>query len=296
MAKRQMAGAGGLARFFYRSAVGQRLSPLLAGLYRQALRLRARDITAFCESRSALVLAPHPDDEAIGCGVTISRKVECGAAVRVVFATDGRHSHRSQHLSPDDLARLRHQEALASCRTLGLADSRVVFLDYRDRSLAENLDELTERLRALIACHRPEDIFTPSAIDTNPDHWALNAATRRAVEDGVCRPRIYEYPIWFWDPKAWIDPDVRALRMTSQLAMRPLAALFTLHPVIVRSDGHIERKREAILAHRSQTENITGEPGWRTLDRNMLDAFLAPYELFFVLNETSAGHRSSAAR
>ena len=74
---------------------------------RTALGRTAHDLTDVVATRSALVLAPHPDDETIGCGATILRKVAAGTPVTVFVATDGRHSHRSAALRrhPDRAAR-----------------------------------------------------------------------------------------------------------------------------------------------------------------------------------------------
>jgi len=49
----------------------------------------ARDDTATSAARSALVLAPHPDDETLGCGATILRKRAAGTPVHVLIVTDG---------------------------------------------------------------------------------------------------------------------------------------------------------------------------------------------------------------
>ena len=57
---------------------------------RSALRTVARDETSTTGTRSALVLAPHPDDETLGCGATILRKVAAGTPVHVLVVTDGR--------------------------------------------------------------------------------------------------------------------------------------------------------------------------------------------------------------
>ena len=98
--------------------------PVLAGLRVltvSALRRAARDRTDDCEQRSALVLAPHPDDETLGCGATIMRKLAAGRQVTVAVATDGRYSHRSNHVTPEQLADLRRVEMEEAGRRLGLS-------------------------------------------------------------------------------------------------------------------------------------------------------------------------------
>jgi len=43
------------------------------------------------EGGKVAVLAPHMDDETLGCGGTIARHVRAGASVTTIFLTDGRH-------------------------------------------------------------------------------------------------------------------------------------------------------------------------------------------------------------
>lgn len=251
-------------------------------LHRNLLQVRAMDITTQSRSRSGLVLAPHPDDEALGCGITILEKVEFGAKVRVVFATDGRHSHASKIISPEDLAKVRRQEALTSCKILGVPESEVTFLEYEDGNLSKHVDVLAKEILQLVVRHHPEEIFIPSAIDAHPDHRALNAAARCAVRASGSHPIVYEYPVWFWTARAWIDPEASFMKAVLQVAFRPLMALSELQPVVVRSRNCLARKREALQAHKSQTENLTGEAGWRLLDRELLDHLLSSNEMFFL--------------
>src|SRR5687767_3222241 len=108
-------------------AGAQPVKGVLAGLWRAAVSGAARDETAVSTTRRLLVLAPHPDDETIGCGATILRRRAAGTAVRVVVATDGRLSHRSAEVTPDELARIRAAEFREACSRLGVpADQQVV--------------------------------------------------------------------------------------------------------------------------------------------------------------------------
>src|SRR5690349_19075047 len=99
---RIIAGAAS-ARTFLRQRAYPAFCEGLAVAARPLLLSRAEDVTSQAAARSCLVLAPHPDDETLGCGATIMRKRAAGTPVHVVIATDGRHSLASSELSADAL-------------------------------------------------------------------------------------------------------------------------------------------------------------------------------------------------
>ena len=270
-----------IAKRLYRSQAFRRATLRLAAAYRCLLRARARDCTDMIAERSCLVLAPHPDDETLGCGITIMRKLAATRPVWVVVVTDGRHSHRSKMITPAELAGIRQQEAIDACRVLGLDADKVRFLGYEDQALLKDVPRLIGQLRAMIAEVAPQEIYVPSAIDSNPDHRALNAAALAAIEQSGADADVYEYPIWFWDPKAWVDMDAHPIAMAWQLLTRPVRTLFTLQPIYVRSDAYLARKRAAFAAHRSQATNLTGEPEWAVIDEATLNLLVRRDELFF---------------
>src|SRR5438270_6970368 len=116
---RAIAGAAA-ARNFLRQRAYPAFCEGLAVVGRPLLLSRAEDVTSQTAARSCLVLAPHPDDETIGCGATIMRKLAAGTPVRVVIATDGRHSNHSSKLSADALVEIRKEETRRACAILGL--------------------------------------------------------------------------------------------------------------------------------------------------------------------------------
>src|SRR5947209_4351316 len=75
------------------------------------LRRRLREWSADELRQPALVFAPHPDDETLGCGGAIVRKKRAGAVVKIVVMTDGSASHPGQ-IDPDELKKLRAEEML----------------------------------------------------------------------------------------------------------------------------------------------------------------------------------------
>lgn len=97
-------------------------------------------------SQRILIFTPHPDDETLGCGGLIQQAVKAGAAVRVVFLTNGdafphavEREYRTLRPNPSDFIRFgetRMQEARTACRFLGLADSSIVFLGFPDGGLS----------------------------------------------------------------------------------------------------------------------------------------------------------------
>src|SRR5438105_12356391 len=96
-----------------------------------------------------MLIAAHPDDESLACSVVLQRAVHAGAAVRVIYATDGENNpwpqrviERKWRLHETDRERwgkLRRQEALAALDVLGVNASDVSFLGWPDQKLTELL-------------------------------------------------------------------------------------------------------------------------------------------------------------
>ena len=231
----------------------------------------ARDATARVAGRRTLVVAPHPDDETLGCGGVIARLRRSGAVVRVLIVTDGRESHQSALISSAALVRLRAEEALAACARLGVAAEEVCMLAFPDGGLAAAGTALAARLAREINAFHPEQIFYPSGIDAHPDHRAVAEAVELWLRKTPQRPPAYAYPVWLWKVRPWIS--------------RPsfIFGALRLKPVKISTSGCLQQKRDALAAHRSQLENLTGEPGWETLQPSFLAHFLGRFELFFEL-------------
>jgi LmbE family N-acetylglucosaminyl deacetylase len=262
--KQTIAGAA-TARNFLRQRAYPAFCEGLAVVGRPVLLSRAEDMTSQTATRSCLVLAPHPDDETLGCGATIMRKLAAGTAVYVVIAADGRHAYYSSKLSVDALVEIREEEARRACAILGLACENIVFLRFEDRRLADHRGLLRDHLFDIFDTMKPEEIFVSSVVDNHPDHRVLAELGRelaQARRDQV--PVLYEYPIWFWDPRIWRVRDLLALR-----------------PRIVRMEEFRMRKHEAIAAYRSQVTNMIAETSSAPLRKGFLRQFLQSEEIFF---------------
>ncbi len=99
---------------------------------------------------SILVVAPHCDDEVLGCGGIIGAAAEAGACVRVVVLTNGDgyriaagKAYKTLKVTPEECLRFaydRQRETLEAVKVLGLGSAGVTFLGYPDRGLSRLWD------------------------------------------------------------------------------------------------------------------------------------------------------------
>lgn len=152
-----------------------------------------------------MVLSPHPDDATLATGGWLQQALARGAAIHVVFITNGdnnpwlqRVRERRWHISQADRIRWglrRRIEALAAFATLGVPSECATFLGYRDHGLTRILfhegEQLSGRLASLVREWRPSLLVVPSARDAHPDHSAVSLLTRRALSQiGTACPQV----------------------------------------------------------------------------------------------------------
>jgi LmbE family N-acetylglucosaminyl deacetylase len=198
-----------------------------------------------------LVIAPHPDDEALGAGGLIATLHELGVETGVVAVTDGERAYAdAQGLGP-----IREAEQAKALARLGIDDSKIFRLRIPDREVADHEDELFNRLLPLVK--GVGHIVAPWTGDYHPDHEACGrVAERVALETGAL---ISYYFFWTWHRGT--PEDLRGL---------PLRSL-RLDDVILWA------KCEALQCHRSQLEHVSGEP---ILPANLLGPMNWPFEVF----------------
>lgn len=119
-----------------------------------------------------LILAPHPDDEVIGCGGLIAKHVAEKRQVRVVIATDG--AAAADKPTSEDYRARRERESILGLQDLGAPAP--VFLRFSDRNLEGSAADLRDRLRAELREFSPDLIAVPSPIEVHPDHLAMTRA------------------------------------------------------------------------------------------------------------------------
>lgn len=177
-------------------------------------------------SPNVLVIAPHPDDEVIGCGGTVRLRAERGERVAVVFLTSGELGLKS--LPQAQAWKIRENEARQAARILGLAE--LYFLRQPDWMLNKHVPAAAGLLRKILTAEKPDVIYLPHPKDGHPDHQATLPILRVALRrQRVLKPEMMAYEIW-----------------------TPLAE----HDVVTDISAVMPRKLRALRAHRSQLEEF----------------------------------------
>ncbi|MDB5818987.1 MAG: family deacetylase [Rhizobacter sp.] len=229
-----------------------------------------------------LVIAPHPDDESIGCGGLIARLRAAEVPVHVVLMSDGAMSHPHSELF-DAAARrsLREAEmrhalellgvARGHLRTLGLPDGDV---PARSSAASESagsgpcdfrFTQAVTDLHALIFELAPTTIVMPWRRDPHPDHRACWSIATAACLELEAVPRTLEYLVWTMERG---DDSARPRPDEMQAWRLDISAV-------------VEAKRAAIEAHRSQLgQVIPDDPTGFVLPPEMVTRACAPFEIY----------------
>jgi len=163
----------------------------------------------------ALVVAPHPDDETLGCGGAIALLRSLNCDVRVLVVSDGTLSHpRSLKYPASELRALRETETLKALATLGVEANAVTFYRMQDGSIPAQYKSAVDSCRTYLTKVAPQIIFLPWRYDPHPDHRATWKLIHAALVGLHLSPRLIEYPIWDWDPEQRRTWRKRAFTLT----------------------------------------------------------------------------------
>lgn len=234
-------------------------------------RLRHLPFTGLNEligSGNILVLAPHPDDESLGCGGLIAAACMAGRPPEVLILTDGTGSHPSSVMYPAPRLRtVREKEAKDATQILGLPPDQLRFMGLPDTAAPTHGPAFQNAVEAIVAVMEVTGcrvVAAPCLWDPHCDHVAAHLmAKEAALHSGG---RLLSYPTW-----VWTIPDTTEL---------PIASV---HGWRLDVTAHLPTKHKAIAAHASQCSDlIPDDPGGFRMPRNLLTAFEQPFEVFLA--------------
>jgi LmbE family N-acetylglucosaminyl deacetylase len=237
-------------------------------------------------ARSAIIFAPHPDDEALGCGGTVIRKKRVGAPVKIVFMTDGSESH-AHLMQARDLRALRAVEAVSAAKALGVGESDVILLDFQDGRLADHREKGIRRVLEILQCEQPAQLFIPYAKDGPPDHEATADIVITALRAWGQPATIYEYPVWFWHHWPWTPLQTRGRGLLGDVKRGVVSGWTLLKDFrsCVPIGDVLGLKRAALAHHQSQMTRLISDSSWTTLndvaEGDFLRCFFQEREIFY---------------
>ncbi len=172
---------------------------------------------------NVLVLAPHQDDESIGCGGLMA-KLAGAARITVVFITDGAAGNLG--VSADDSVPLRRTEALNALKHCN-AEAR--FLDIPNAGIKFD-QQCIDLIKAELETESPDLLLAPWMFDRPVKHRICAAALCEALRQ---LPRLRNTPLWGYQVHNCLFPNV-----------------------VVDITDHADTKAQMIRCHQSQLNSV----------------------------------------
>lgn len=142
--------------------------------------------------RSMLVLAPHQDDEAIGCGGALALQVQAKAPAYVVVIQDGADGNDEIGMTRQQISEIRNQESRRAAAVIGMEPP--LFLNHVN--LLAELNQAAGEVRKVILERHSDAIFVPFFLDANPDHLTANYILSEALKEIDWDVQVYGYEVW----------------------------------------------------------------------------------------------------
>jgi LmbE family N-acetylglucosaminyl deacetylase len=190
--------------------------------------------------RTALVLAPHPDDEVIGAGGTLHALARAGARVVCVQATDGSDGAALARSPEAERREVRLREARAVGDAIGFA---ALHLWRADNRRFRATPELEARLAELIAAERPALVFVPFVTENHADHLTLCRLLAGALgrAGAPADARVLGYEVWSVVPANLVYDVTRS--------MGEIERLLFLYDTAMRIDDFVHFCADRALYH-----------------------------------------------
>lgn len=148
-----------------------------------------------------LIIAPHPDDEILGCGGLMQYLSDLNREIVLVAVTNGTASHpESTIYTPDQLNLIRPSESLAAIEVLYINNIQRIELNIQDGKVSDQQEFLRHELSKFI---QPNDILVCTFNqDGHPDHeFSAKVVQEIARQNHL---RYYQVLIWAWH---WATPN-----------------------------------------------------------------------------------------
>jgi len=198
--------------------------------------------------KNILVIAPHHDDEVIGCGGTLLKFKQRQYKITVVYITAGYSG--IPLLGKEKAIETREKEARKSSQILGITNT--IFLKEKDRELNFNF-HTTSKLIKIMRMTRPLYIFAPHPNESDREHRIVSEITNEAIWLANSRyfPQLGKHKSWTYN--AILYYEVHTPIQRPQL--------------YVDISDYIDLKTKALNAYKSQIKNTNYSYAISSLNR-----------------------------
>ena len=217
--------------------------------------------------KRALVIAAHPDDADFGAAGTAHLWSKDGWEFYYLVCSNGSKGSDDESISPPELSKMRREEQRVAAKLLGVKD--VFFLDYEDGEMTPSRDLLGDVVRCIrelqpyaVFTHDPESIIVRDAFVNHSDHRVTGQVAVDAVYPAA-RDRL-NFP-------EQIAAGLKPHKVREIYIWGSERANFEVDITDV-----IERKTEALRAHKSQFEDDfikTILERWKTPEGRYVESF-----------------------
>jgi LmbE family N-acetylglucosaminyl deacetylase len=224
-------------------------------------------------NKNILVFSPHPDDETLGVGGTIAKKIADGFQVYVIIITDGRNAFSEvfniqSHPTPAELRTMRKNEVLNALKILGVPRENIRFLGIEDGKLQDSESAALKEIIKVLKEIDPEEVYFTYSKDVNPDHRAANKIVQQALNKTGLTPQRFQYSIR--QPYSRLSPMIDSL-------VNPLKR----NLLSVDISEYLTLKREAVKQFISQVSLISENQERAMLPPERLAQHLKDCETFY---------------
>ncbi|RPE31386.1 LmbE family N-acetylglucosaminyl deacetylase [Acinetobacter sp. BIGb0102] len=214
------------------------------------------------QSKRIVIVAPHPDDEILGCGGLMQQLISLNCRLVIVAVSNGTQSHpHSSKYSPEQLDRIRPQESLAALHCLEVSDfAQRIALNLPDGQIHLHTEQLWQALDKQV---QAEDILICSyAQDGHPDHEAVGKTVQAfALAHDLSYLHVL---IWAWHWARPLDPRINWQQ----------ARAYSL------TQSQLIKKRQAIMQFKSQIEADESTGNAAVLSPAIIERLLMPWEVY----------------
>lgn len=158
----------------------------LSSVYMKYFYKNPGERVCFKSSDRILVVAPHPDDESIGCGGLL---LNYGKQCDVLLLTDGQKSRPKKEWTQEYVVALRKKEFEAAMDSVSV--NKKIYVHWNDGRTKIEKPKLEIPLKGVY-----DYVFVPNPYEKHPDHQYANQAVKDAVKRQRAKCKIMEYEVW----------------------------------------------------------------------------------------------------